>query len=271
MDDRPRRAEFKELRQLVERQLRGPVADHIKSEVQARLQNQIGRWNNPAAKLERRKKRAAAAAWVFLFLTMLLAVVATVLVLGSPEQVMAGAVAGVFGLGSLALGIRSAARVRTLKRTPLPAVEPPVSVTRMPPSKSLAREPMERLADAERALAELLRQLGSPRSNVPPDSVEHARATGAEAASALREVAAQLQSVERARDLAPAPDRPALAAGVRKLRDQLDQGLDGYGRLIAAAGHLVAASGTGGPDSGALTDASDRLHGLAKALRELFP
>lgn len=268
MDDRPRRAEFKELRELVERQLRGPVADHIKSQVQERLQSQLGRWTNPAAKLERRKKRAAAAAWVFFFLGLLCAVVAVVLVGASPgtEEIMSGAVAGVFAVGSLALGFRSAARVRTLNRTPLPAAAPV-----MPSSKSLAREPMERLADAERALAELLRQLGSPRSNVPPDTVEHARATGAEAASALREVAAQLQSVERARDLAPPADRPPLAAGVRRLRDQLDEGLDGYGRLLAAAGHLVAASSTGGPDSGALTDASDRLHGLAVALRELFP
>jgi hypothetical protein len=260
---------LKELRQLVERQLRGPVADHVKSQVQERLQNQLGRWGDPAAKLERRKKRAAAAAWFYVFVAGLLAVVAAVLIVwGAQGQVMSGAVAGVFAAGSLALGVRSAARVRTLNRTPLPAAAAPA---RMPSSKSLAREPMERLADAERALAELLRQLGSPRSNVPPDTVEHARATGAEAASALREVAGQLQSVERARDLAPPADRPALAAGVRRLRDQLDEGLDGYGRLIAAAGHLVAASSTGGPDSGALTDASDRLHGLAVALRELFP
>ena len=130
---------------------------------------------------------------------------------------------------------------------------------------------MERLADAERALAELLRQLSTSRSNVPPDTVQHARETGAEAASALREVAGQLQSVERARDLAPAQDRAPLSDGVERLRAQLDEGLDGYGSLIAAAGRLVAASSTGGPDKQALTDASDRLHGLAVALRELFP
>ena len=256
---RPRRGEFAELRQLVERQLRGPVAEQVRS--------QLTRWTDPAAKLERRKKRVAAAMWLFLFAGLLLCVVGFVMVTtGGPTVLLTGAVTGVFGVGGLALGGRSGMRLRSLNRTALPAAAPS-----LPPVKSLAREPMERLEDAERALYELLRQLSSPRSTVPPESIQEARTTAAEAAVALREVAGQLQSVERARDLAPPRDWAALAEGVGKLRNQLDQGLDGYGSLIAAAGRLVAASSTGGPDRQALTDASDRLHGLAVALRELFP
>ncbi|ONI70543.1 hypothetical protein ALI144C_48810 [Actinosynnema sp. ALI-1.44] len=257
--DRPRRGDFLELRQLVEKQLRGPVADQVKA--------QLSRWSDPAAKLERRKKRASAAMWFFIFLGLLLAVVGAVIATGSAETaVLSGAVAGVFALGSFALGVRSGGRLRRLNKTPVPTLAP-----RLPSSRSAAREPMERLADAERVLADLLRQLSSPRSAVPADSVDEARRTGEEAASALREVAQELQAVERARDLAPAADRAALTDGVQRLREQLDEGLDGYGTLIAAAGRLVAASSSGGPDNNALTDATDRLHGLAVALREIFP
>lgn len=258
--DRPRRGDFLELRQLVDKQLRGPVADQVRA--------QLGRWTDPAAKLERRRKRAAAAMWFFLFLGLLLGVVAAVIASGTAgmEATLSGAVVGVFALGSFALGARSGGRLRRLNRTPLPTAAAP-----LPPSRSAAREPMERLADAERVLADLLRQLSSPRSAVPADSVEEARRTGAEAAGALREVAAELEAVERARDMAPAADKAALSDGVRRLREQLDEGLEGYGTLIAAAGRLVAASSSGGPDNHALTDATDRLHGLAVALREIFP
>ncbi|CAM3673224.1 hypothetical protein KIPE111705_19900 [Kibdelosporangium persicum] len=250
-----------ELRQLVEKQLRGPVADQVRAH--------LARYTDPAAKHERRKKRAAAAMWIFIFLGLLLGVVGAVIATGTAgfEALLAGAVIGVFALGSLALGVRSGGRLRRLNKAPVPTAVP----TALPPARSAAREPMERLADAERVLADLLRQLSSPRSTVPADSVEQARATGAEAASALREVAAELQAVERARDMAPAADRAALSDGVVRLRAQLDEGLEGYGALIAAAGRLVAASSSGGPDNYALTDATDRLHGLAVALREIFP
>ncbi|MBP2323989.1 hypothetical protein JOF56_004374 [Kibdelosporangium banguiense] len=262
--DRPRRGEFAELKQLVERQLRGPVADHVRDQVRS----QLSRWTDPVAKHERRKKRVAGAMWFFIFLGLLLGVVGAVIATGTAgiEATLAGAVVGVFALGSFALGIKSGGRLRQLNRVVLPSAAPA-----MPPARSAAREPMERLGDAERVLADLLRQLSSPRSSVPQDSVEDARRTGVEAASALREVAGELQAVERARDMAPSADRAALEDGVQRLREQLDAGLEGYGTLIAAAGRLVAASSSGGPDGHALTDATDRLHGLAVALREIFP
>ncbi|MEV4316362.1 hypothetical protein [Actinocrispum sp. NPDC049592] len=271
MDHRPRRAEFAELRDLVERQLRGPIADHVRTQI-TQATTRLGRWNSPAAKLERRRRRLAALMWVFLFLGMIIAVVAAAGIATAPgvgDAILSG-ITAVLALAAFTVSGRAGLRLRALNRTALPAAAEP-AVSALPARSSQAREPMERLQDAERVLADLLRQLSSPRSSVPKDTVDHARATGAEAAGALREVAAQLQSVERARDIAPAHERGPLADGVRRLREQLDQGLDGYGSLIAAAGRLVAASSTGGPDKQALTDASDRLHGLAVALRELFP
>jgi hypothetical protein len=81
-------------------------------------------------------------------------------------------------------------------------------------------------------------------------------------------VAAQLAAVELARDHAPPMERAPLVEGVSRLREQLDEGLNGYRGLVAAAGRVVAASSSVGPNQ-ELTDATDRLAGLAMALRDL--
>ncbi|MDQ3789596.1 MAG: hypothetical protein M3422_20430, partial [Actinomycetota bacterium] len=88
------------------------------------------------------------------------------------------------------------------------------------------------------------------------------------AAQALRAVAAQLAAVELARDHAPPMERGPLIEGVRRLREQLDEGLNGYRSLVAAAGRVVAASSSAGPKQ-ELAEATDHLAGLAVALREL--
>jgi hypothetical protein len=128
---------------------------------------------------------------------------------------------------------------------------------------------MERLAEAEQTLAVLLGQISHGRS-VPAESVEHTRRIGSEAAAALRGVAGQLHAVERARDHAPVLERGPLADAVRRLRSQLDEGLDGYGSLVAAAGRVLAASSLAAPTD-ELTEATEHLAGLAVALRELSP
>ncbi|WP_438860702.1 phage shock envelope stress response protein PspM, partial [Amycolatopsis solani] len=97
-----------------------------------------------------------------------------------------------------------------------------------------------------------------------------ARQPGGDAAGALRGLAARIQAIERGRDSAPAREKAALDAAVGKLREQLDDGIEGYRGLVAAAGHTVAASSDGLVTSKQdLTDATDRLAGLAMALREL--
>jgi hypothetical protein len=235
------------------------------------------RWNHPAAKLERRKRRTSKALTLWIILTILCAVVTVAAAVGwispagaamMPQAITAFAGAVIFGTFS----VRSGLKLRELKRTPIPAA--PAGPPPLPPARSAAREPMERLAECEASLTELLRQLSVPTSlgtlQVSEVSVADARQTATEAAAALRGLAARIQAIERGRDSAPAREKAALDAAVAKLREQLDDGLEGYSGLVAAAGHTVAAAGDGLVTSKqALTDATDHLAGLAMALREL--
>ncbi|SFB46698.1 hypothetical protein SAMN05216266_112224 [Amycolatopsis marina] len=233
------------------------------------------RWNDPAAKHQRRIRRTSRALTLWIMLTLLCALALVAGVTGiigagvASTPVLAGG-AGVVVFGTF--GVRAGMRLRTLKRVELPAsmAAPPP----LPPTTSAARQPMERLRESEASLEELLTQLAMPvagaSSAVPEVSVEQARETAGEAAAALRGLAARLQAVERGRDHAPAAERTALDAAVRTLREQLDDGLTGYGELVAAASRAVAASSGGaGSARESLTDATDHLAGLAIALREL--
>ena len=262
----PRRRDLGELIKLgqsVSEQLRGPVADTVRTKVHG--------WRDPRAKLLRRRRRAkkATVAW-------------------SGGTVLGGAWVGVDALhaelfttigGFTAMAVTAAfafctsgsvRKLIALHRQPLPAALPPP--VRLPPAGSAAREPMRRLAEAEAGLAELLVQLGTPRPGglapLPAESLAHAQESATEAATALRAVAAQLSAVERARSLAPLSQRGPLDQGVADLSRRLDEGLDGYVALIGTAGQAVIASSAASPDA-ALLDASDRLSGLASALREL--
>jgi hypothetical protein len=241
--------------------------------VVSEVRSKWARWNEPAAKLARRKRRTSRALTLWIVLGLLSALYFTAGILdllgaGGLSQMTAG-VAGTVVFS--ALSVRSGVRLRQLNRTVLPVSTAPPP---LPPVGSAARGPMDRLAENEATLAELLRQLTVPSSvgvtAVSEVSVADARATASEAAQALRALAERLQAVERARDATPAADRGTLDSAVGTLREQLDDGLAGYGSLIAAAGHAVAASGGGIQASKqALTDATDHLAGLAMALREL--
>jgi predicted component of type VI protein secretion system len=242
--------------------------------VVAEARSKWAKWNDPAAKLERRKRRTSRALTLWIVLAILSALYFTAAITGligaGDLSQMAEGIAGVVVFG--ALGVKSGVRLVGLKRTVLPVSAPRPAP--LPPAGSAAREPMERLAEGEATLAELLRQLSSPSSlgttAVPEVSVADARATAAEAAQALRGLVERLQAVERARNATPAADRGSLDSAVETLREQLNDGLTGYSGLIAAAGHAVAASSGGLQASKqALTDATDHLAGLAMALREL--
>lgn len=234
------------------------------------------RWNEPAAKLERRKRRTSRALTFWILLTILcglFAVVAGVGLLKDGQADVFQAIAGsAFALVFGTFGVRSGLKLRALNRTVLPAA--PAAPPPLPSARSVAREPMERLAESEASLAELLRQLSQPTSlgtmPVSEIAVADARATATEAAQALRGLAGRIQAIERGRDSAPERERGALDAAISQLRVQLDDGVDGYGGLVAAAGHTVAASSDGMTSSKeSLSDATDKLAGLAMALREL--
>ncbi|MFJ6672538.1 hypothetical protein ACIQMJ_15635 [Actinosynnema sp. NPDC091369] len=255
----PRRKLAGELDRIIGGQLQGQLADQVKRRYAA--------WNDPRAKLDRRYRRSSRVLTFWLIVLALLTAVGTLAVLGviGPGAGV-GAALGIAGTSVLA--VRTNIRMRGINAQRRELEVAPVREP-LPARSSGARQPMERLEEAEDTLRELLRQLDSAAlTSVPTDSVEQARATGAEAAAAIRAVSRQLQAVERARDTAPPLDRAPLVEGVRRLRAQLDEGVDGYCGLVAAAGRVLAESTASNPRQ-VLGDAADHLAGLASALREL--
>jgi hypothetical protein len=167
------------------------------------------------------------------------------------------------------LTVHGVTRLRLLYREPARFPVPRRRADRprtLPRRTSTARTPMIRLDAAEITLADLLDRLDD--SSVPADWVDRARQAAAATAGELRSVAAKVEAIERAVVHAPQFERPGLRDGLDRLRGQLADGLDGYGRLIAAAGRALAASAAS-LSVAELTDATDHLAGLARALREL--
>jgi hypothetical protein len=286
----PRGRDIYQLTQMVQKYLNADVRGNVMAHVQDamdRSQRALARGRDEAVRIERQRRRLErkrlwasrwAVVWAILslFMVVYVAMAFTGMVGEGPDALMiASGVAGVAATGALA--IRSTRRMVLLKRAAerfdeqhSPAVAAPVRPP-LPPKSSAAYEPMQRLTEAEDALVQLVRQLagtqGMPAS-VPLESVQEAERAAREAALALRAVAAQLAAVELARDHAPPMERGPLIEGVRRLREQLDEGLTGYRGLVAAAGRVVAASTSAGPKQ-ELADATDHLAGLAVALREL--
>lgn len=281
---RPRGRDIYQLTQMVGKYLHnGTGANSVVAQVQealARRTDETVRIERQRRRLERKRLWASrwATAWALISLIAVTWVVLSFAGLVDNDSDLENVIGGIaVALVTGALAIRSTRRMVLLKRAQreFDGQHKPQQVTPalpvMPPKGSAAREPMQRLAEAEVALSELMRQLagaeGMPAS-VPLESVAQAEQTGVEAANALRAVAAQLVAVELARDHAPSMERGPLVDGVRRLREQLDEGLDGYRSLVAAAGRVVAASSSAGPKQD-LADATDHLAGLAVALREL--
>lgn len=136
----------------------------------------------------------------------------------------------------------------------------------LPRPTSLARQPMWQLRDAETALARLVERLHD--TDVPRDVVEDSWRTAKDTAARLRDIAAALESVELAAKNAPKDERPALEEGVDSLLKRLDQGIEGYRGLVAAAG-LVLLAGTPTLAENDLIEATKKLAGIAEALRQL--
>ncbi|CRK58463.1 POSSIBLE CONSERVED MEMBRANE ALANINE RICH PROTEIN [Alloactinosynnema sp. L-07] len=253
----PRRHELIKLGELAAQQLRGPYADQ--------LRGKLAEWRDPRAKVLRQRRRAQRRTRLWTATGVTTGGGAIIVETAATNPGVAGGLLIGGAVVSTFMAVTAGIKSWRLHKEPLPD---PIRIPKPLPARgSAAREPMRRLDEAEDTLHELLKQL-SRGAMVPTDSVTQARETGAEAATALRALAAQLHAVERARDHAPAGDRQALSAGIDRLRHQLDEGLDAYGRLVAAAGHALAASSQPGPRL-ELVDATDHLAALAHALRDL--
>lgn len=264
---RSRKAELADLGDYAIRQLKGPVATN--------LRRKIAQWRDPRERLLRQRRRTRRASIGSAGATGVFGGAAVVTQLES-VQVASDAVAdaGTVGFGGLAVvtaitAIGSARRLRRLNRTPLPAPRPePVE---LPSTSSAAYEPMRRLAAAEESLYQALEQLKVAQTGsapVPDSSVADARATATEAGGALRKVAARLQAVEATSDHASVEERRAIDEDIKTLSGELTEGVEGYDRLVVAAGRAVAASSQSAQHH-AIEDATDRLAGLASAMREL--
>jgi hypothetical protein len=254
---------------------RRPLAFEFTELVGQQVRWAIASVRDPRARALRRRRRARRFAAVY---GGTAAVAGTVTAtLGSlpgvleVSEIAGGSVTALALLGAGTAGIRAL----RLHRTPLPApASPPLPAPAsppLPPSGSAARAPLARLASADAGLDELLALLARPRHGVPalsPDSAASIRDAAAEAGVTLRTTAESLHAVERTVPTAPPGERAALAEAVHLLAERLDEGVDELSRLVSAAGHAVAAGSAGTPRAG-LTEATDRLSGLAAGLREL--
>lgn len=173
------------------------------------------------------------------------------------------------GVGVTALfaapAVAMALRVRRLHRIPLPPARR--RWTSLPAPGSPARAPMRRLDRAESSVAELLRVLGHDPS-VPPGEIAEADAAAELAAARLRAEAADLTALARARDSSPVAAQE-LAGVLHAAERRLEEGVEGYERLVAAAARAVAARSTGPTTDGDLLAATDRVDALTAALQEL--
>jgi hypothetical protein len=248
------------------KQVSGPVME----EMRRRRSNR----QEPRARLLREQRQATRTLWVLLAVTLICALVVVTAVLGATISVLTLIVAGgatLLGAGSSArTGVRVGGLHRQLKQTPRTRPLPRATGYRLPPVGSKARAPMQRLSSAEESLSELLEQLlpGSGVAPVPASAIVATRSAADEAAGELRKLAAQLAAVEGAAAHAGRSRRGSLSEAATTVRRKLEEGVDAYGALVAAAGETVAASAS--PMSRRrLTDATDHLGGLAVALAEL--
>lgn len=262
-----RKQELAQLGEAALEQLRGPLLSEVR--------RKFATWRDPRARLLRQRKRAKRTAAGSTVSTGVFGAGAFVSAstptfwgmwgdLGWLFQDVAtfglGGVAVASGVGAVSAGLK----YRRLMKMPLP--EPLPEPAALPPQGSAAREPMQRLRDAEQSLHRALAQLMSAGAG---SAAADARGTADSAAAELRRVAERLVAVEAALPHAPAAQKSALRADVQRLRQELDEGLDGYGALVAAAGRAVAASGAS-EQKYLMQDATDRLAGLAAGLREMF-
>lgn len=223
------------------------------AEVVSGVRDGLTAFRDPAARLRRQRRRARWGLGVRGAPTAAVSVVAGEAIANGAEVV--GGFVAVVAAAGLVSTTAAARRVWRLHHVPMPEPRPP-----MPPRRSVARAPIERLTIAERALAELLAILG-------PAAVD----TGADAAAAAQELRAYAARVVAVESAGSSQAAGGLTAAVRAMGGRLADGVAGYERLVSAAGEAVAA-GQREPAPLALqdlSDAADRLAGLASGLREL--
>lgn len=159
-------------------------------------------------------------------------------------------------------------RYRRMRDLPLPPAAPRKRA--LPPWGSAARGPVQRLTGAEQSLHHLLGLVARSGAIATTDLDDTARIAAA-ASESLQSVAQDVVEMERAAQGSPRAAEH-LSASIASAVEELDQGVDQFDELVAAAAQLTA-PGVSGPAArrDALLFASDRLRGWAFALDQLKP
>jgi hypothetical protein len=206
--------------------------------------------------------------------------------IGIPDAIWAAAAGGSIALA--AWRHRDHRELAAIEPPPAPPAQLPgaklvAAVERFPAGKSMldeVRRQRERYALRGSAVAQSWDRLDRAGATLRSLSV---RLTGPgseallEAASAeqwLRDLGQRAASVERAIPLTPADQQQALQTSHASLSAQFADGVTAYERLVAAAAGWVAEDGQPVADDRhpsyfRLTEATDRLRGLADGLSEL--
>ncbi|WP_134323168.1 phage shock envelope stress response protein PspM [Cumulibacter soli] len=132
----------------------------------------------------------------------------------------------------------------------------------LPDRASLAYEPTRRLVAQKKALAELLPDVEA----IAPELGELAR----ESEEALSAYAERVIKLERAQGAAGDPR--SLDAALARAVAQYEDGVDAHQKLVEAAATVLgemSGAGWSDPTSHSMSDAADRLQGLAEGLRQV--
>ena len=164
--------------------------------------------------------------------------------------------------------VRSSRDLRA-RRTVVRSLPPPQPAR--PAVGSAVRPQMEQLSGYSDALRGLLPMIGLVPDDPAVISLQAEIVSAAdEAERRLRAMAVQLTSLHRARSAAgEATEFAGVQVMAERLTLQLRDGVGGYGRLVAAAAETVAAAQDFSTPAPMLSEADDRLRGLAAGLREL--
>ncbi|WP_305094758.1 hypothetical protein [Prescottella sp. R16] len=243
--------------QSVLRDVRGTVAETVR------------RWSDPRERALRKRRRARRRATRFGVASGAGAVgTVTLAVASAPDWavVATGGTAALFAVPAvLAVGT-----YRRLTAAPLPAsaaARPP-----LPPAGSVARAPMERLAQAEHSLDRLSAVLGRS-ALVDVAELDHTGETARTAAAALRAVATDVVALEDAARSTHAA-APHLDRSIRAAVARLDDGVAQFEGLVTVAAKMTAPAQSPSytlldRQREELLSASERLEGWADALGEV--
>lgn len=220
-----------------------------------RIRETVVAWTDPYARHGRRIARASSRARAVTVCAAVTTGASAVLVpwhgVGAPDAFWVAATAGTLTGAAFAWD-----RVRRLGRTAPPPARPARS--------SAARPAMDRLAGARHALGAVLASLGPLAGDTAGEAASGQRA--------LSDLAGRVVAVEAALAACPADAAPGLLAAQGGLLATLDEGVNAYEQLVAAAAGCVAVAARGDRTPFAtrrLAEAADRLRGLTAGLVEL--